>query len=1116
MKLRLLLVLFTSAVTLSCTEKTETLFQLLPPEQTGIDFQNDVQEDEYLNILSNEYIYNGAGVGIGDFNNDDLQDVFFSGSQVTNRLYLNRGDLKFQDISLEARISGRSLWSTGVAVVDINADGWQDIYVCTSNHLQPEMRKNQLYINEGLNENGVPVFSKQAKKYGIDDAGYSTHAAFFDYDNDGDLDLYVLTNFLDTPTPNSYRPKKLDGSAESNDRLYRNDGDNTFTNVTLEAGIVYEGYGLGISIVDLNDDGWRDIYITNDYLTNDLMYINNQNGTFTNQIEKYIKHQTHSAMGHDIADVNNDGLVDIFTLDMLPEDNEGMKKMHGVTRFEYEQLNREYGYQPQYKRNMLQLNNGPDAYGNHNFSEIGLFAGVHATEWSWAALLADYDNDGYRDLFISNGYPRDVTDLDYAVSGMSRGRGLSNEEVMTMIPVRSMSNYIFRNNGDLTFSNQTKVWGLDKPSFANGAAYVDLDNDGDLDLVTSNYNEPAMVYENTAIMVGDEISNHYLKIKLKTKSSKLLGAKVYLFTGEDVKYVDHSNFCGYRSTVDPVIHFGLGAISQIDSLIVIWPDGMKQKLELVNTDQLLQIEYDPQKNAVYPLLKTQDIFTHFFDKADSGSGLIYKHQEKIFDDFQLQETLPHQLSQKGPCMDVGDINGDGLADLVIGGAHNQPITLFIQDKGIGNNDKTEFYKEKLDLGGNPFEITDMLLFDADGDSDLDLYLVNGSQEAGLNPKNYQDRLYLNDGSGIFTYTASALPKLPVSGSVVNAADWDSDGDLDLFIGGGLLPGQYPKKASSYLLLNDSKPGQAVFTDATAEVCEGLIDAGLVTDALWTDFNGDELIDLVVVGEWMPVTFFKNVDGKFINVTKESGVADYRGWWRSIVASDFDGDGDVDFIAGNEGLNSWFKASRDEPITAYHSDFNNDGRYDVVITQFMLSKDGTRKAFPVHFKSDLGKQLDMMNKKFTSYSDYSGATINDMFSIDELTKAEKAQATWMANSYIENQGNGTFVLSPLPMQAQLAPINDMLADDLDGDGKIDVLVVGNNHSNSVFWGPMDALNGLIMLGDGQGGFECLEYPETGFFVPGDSRSLKKLALKDGTQLFLASQNRDSLKAFKRRD
>jgi hypothetical protein len=1103
---KVLLVLFISTAIISCTKKPVTLFRLLSPEETGIDFQNDVMEDEYLNILSNEYIYNGAGAGIGDFNNDDLPDIFFSGSQVTNRLYLNLGKLKFKDISLDARISGRGRWSTGVAVADINGDGWQDMYVCTSNHLDPEMRRNQLYINEGLNDEGIPVFTEQSRKYGVDDEGYSTHAAFFDYDNDGDLDLYVLTNFLDTPTPNSYRPKKLEGTAESNDRLYRNNGNNTFTNVTLEAGIVYEGYGLGISIVDFNDDGWRDIYITNDYLTNDLMYINNQDGTFTNRIDRYIKHQTHSAMGHDIADINNDGLVDIFTLDMLPEDNQGMKKMHGVTRFEYEQLNEEFGYQAQYKRNMLQLNNGPDAFGNHVFSEIGLYAGIYATEWSWAALLADYDNDGYRDLFVSNGYPRDVTDLDYAVSGMSRGKGLSNEETMMMIPVRSMSNYIFKNNGDLTFSNKTTDWGMDKPSFANGAAYVDLDNDGDLDIVTSNYNEPAMVYENSINSPGKQLTNHYLRLKLRVESSKALGFKAYLYAGEQVKFADHSNFCGYRSTVDPVIHFGLGDIQTVDSILMIWPDGMKQIMENIKVDQTLEIEYEPAGKMIYPALPGPGISNHLFKNVTEEYGVEYYHTESIFDDYQLQETLPHQFSQEAPPLATGDVNGDGLVDLFVGGSMGASGIIFLQHED--GFDARFFDDENKD-----FEDTDALLLDLDGDGDLDLYLVSGSQESGMNPANYQDRLYVNDGFGNFKLEQSALPEMPVSGSCVKAADYDADGDLDLFVGGKLIPGQYPKKAQSFMLRNDSGNGVVVFTDVSGALCPDLETFGLVTDAVWTDFDNDRHVDLVVVGEWMPITFLKNGHRKFINISGQTGIESKVGWWRSIEAGDFDGDGDIDFVAGNEGLNSWFKASEDEPITAYHSDFDNDGRYDVILTQFLLSKDGSGKAFPVHFKSDLGKQLDMMNKKFTTYADYSNATIEDMFTPEELEKTPKAQAIWMANSFIKNLGNGKFAIAPLPTRAQLAPINDMIVRDLNDDGNPDIIAVGNNKSNSVFWGPMDAMNGLVMPGDGQGNFKCLEYPKTGFFVPGDTRSLAQLTLPDGKELFIVSQNRDSLKALK---
>ena len=1089
----------------SCSQKPDTLFQLLPPFQTGIDFQNDVQEDEYLNILSNEYIYNGAGVGIGDFNNDNLMDVFFSGSQVTNRLYLNRGDFSFSDVSLPARIAGRSRWSTGVAVVDINNDGWRDIYVCTSNHLDPDMRRNQLYIHEGLDENGVPTFSEQAKKYGIDDDGYSTHAAFFDYDNDGDLDLYVLTNYLDTPTPNTYRLKKVDGSARSNDRLYQNNGNDTFTNVTLEAGIVYEGYGLGISIVDFNDDGWRDIYITNDYLTNDLMYINNQDGSFTNRIEKYLKHQTHSAMGHDIADINNDGLVDIFTLDMLPEDNQGMKKMHGVTRFENELFDVDFGYQKQYKRNMLFINNGTDAFGNHNFSEIGLYAGVHATEWSWAPLLADYDNDGFRDLFVSNGYPRDVTDLDYAVSGMSRGRGMSNEEQMMMIPVRSMSNYIFRNNGDLTFENKTKEWGLDQPSFANGAAYVDFDNDGDLDVITSNYNEPAMVYENTTISAGEEIANHFLRIKLKAENQHVLGTKVMLFTNKDVKYSDHSNFCGYRSTVDPVIHFGLGSIRQIDSLVVIWPDGKKQKMENLAADQLLEIEYQPDVSMEnHDLFRLPDERGYLFHDSGKGMNVSYVHTEDRFDDFAIQETIPHQFSQEGPPLAVGDINGDGDDDLFVGGSHGENGIFFMQ--GPSGFHAVEFTE------GMQFEDTDALFFDADGDGDDDLYVVTGSQESGINPENYQDRLYLNDGTGNFSVAENALPEMPVSGSCVRAEDFDTDGDMDLFVGGRLIPGKYPEKASSYLLRNDTEGIQVLFTDVSVEMCPTLQHFGLVTDALWTDFNSDNQADLVLVGEWIPVTFLEKRDGMLVNVTNGSGISSNIGWWRSIVSGDFDADGDLDFIAGNQGLNSWFKARIEEPIMAYSSDFDNNGRYDVILTQFLLSKDGSRRSFPVHFKSDLGKQLDMMKRKFTTYEAYSEATIDDLLAPEEQHNAQKFMATWMANCYIENLGDGQFAMNKLPVAAQLAPINDMLVDDFNTDGNPDVLVVGNNFSNSVFWGPMDALNGLVLLGDGNGGFKCLEYTQSGFYVPGDARFLTRLTMSDESKLVIASQNQDSLKVY----
>ncbi len=1106
MRRRLVIFFFIGTVFFSCQSEPDTLFRLLPPDKTGITFSNDVQEDEYMNILSNEYIYNGAGVGIADFNSDGFQDVFFVGCQVTNKLYLNNGDFTFKDISQEARIASRGRWGSGVTIADINNDGLPDIYVCATAHLDPEMRRNQLFINEGLNSEGIPVFSQQAEKYGIADEGYSTHAAFFDYDNDGDLDLYVLTNFLDTPTPNSYRPKKADGSAESNDRLYRNNGDGTFTNVTIQAGIVHEGYGLGLSIVDLNNDGWRDIYVTNDYLTNDLLYINNQDGTFTNQIEKFLKHQTHSAMGHDIADINNDGLVDIFTLDMLPEDNQGMKKMHGVTRFEYEQQNRDFGYQPQYKRNMLQVNMGPDAFGNHKFSELGLYSGVYATEWSWTALLADYDNDGFRDLFVTNGYPRDVTDLDYAVSGMSRGKGLSNEEVMTMIPVRSMSNYMFKNQGDLTFDNVTKDWGMNINSFANGAACADFDNDGDLDLITSNYNEPAMVYENRLNSGTGELLTNYLRISLKGHDAQTLGAKLYLFQDSEIKYSEYTTARGYRSTIEPVIHFGLGSNPTIDSLVIIWPDGKHQKSMNVQPNQVLEVEYQPDEiTGITTIISVADSSEFLFKEVSSKYGLNFKHDEIIFDDYRLQETLPHQFSQSGPPLAVGDLDGNGMEDLILGGSFGEPTTVFFQHA-------EGFTKKEIDTGKQKTEVTSALIFDPDKDGDNDLYLVAGSVEGGSDLKNYQDQFYVNQGNGNLALSSDVLPSMPVSGSCVKAADYDGDGNLDLFVGGHIVPGRYPEKVSSYILRNDSQPGQPKFTDVTDEICPALRNAGLVTDGTWTDFDGDNSPDLLVIGEWLPVTFLKNSNGKFIDITSESGISAKTGWWNCITGHDFDGDGDMDYVAGNEGLNSWFKATELEPLLAYSSDFDNDGRFDVVITQYLLSKDGSRKAYPVHFKSDLSKQLDMMKKKFTTYESYSNATIDNLFSPEELKNAQKSIATWMASSYIENLGNGKFAISPLPQAAQLAPVNSMLVEDVNADGIADILLVGNNYSNSVFWGPMDALNGLVLLGDGKNGFKPMEYTASGFYVPGDAKDMVKLKLNSGKELLVVSQNTDSLRVF----
>ena len=626
--------LFASAILDGCTGNTGKLFELLPPDRTGITFINEILEDEYINIISYEYLYNGAGIGIGDFNNDGLQDIFLCGNMVSNHLYLNTGDLRFEDVTKTSGVEAAGMWCTGVAVVDINNDGWQDLYVCASYNADPELRRNMMFIHNGLNEQGDPFFTEKGAEMGIDDEGYTTNAAFFDYDNDGDLDLYVLTNILDTDFPNQYRAKKTNGSSITNDRFYRNNGDGTFENYTAKAGILYEGYGLGITIVDINQDGWKDIYITNDYLTNDLMYINNRDGTFSDKISSYIKHMGHSAMGHDIADINNDALPDIFTLDMLPADNQRLKQMYAGSRFSNNADNEKFGYDYQYKRNMLQLNRGIDAYGNHLFSEIGLYANIFATDWSWSALLADYDNDGYRDLFISNGYPRDVTDLDYATTGSRRGMRLSMEEELESIPVRHIPNFLYKNNGDCSFTDRSADWGFDLPSFSNGAAYADLDNDGDLDIITNNINEPISIYENQLYSGNKKLQdNHFLRVKLinNDNQSTGLGSMIYVFVKDQVLYADYTTCHGFLSTMEPLVHFGLGRHSVADSLFVIAPEGGMVKMNNIQADQVLVVDLGKARGSIRSLeLYDKDASDYIVLPATSGNEIPYFHWEEPF------------------------------------------------------------------------------------------------------------------------------------------------------------------------------------------------------------------------------------------------------------------------------------------------------------------------------------------------------------------------------------------------------------------------------------------------------------------------------------------------------
>ncbi|GAA4432891.1 VCBS repeat-containing protein [Pontibacter saemangeumensis] len=1062
-----------------------------------------------MNVLKSEYIYNGGGVGIGDFNKDGLPDIYFTGNMVANKLYLNKGDFKFDDITAKARVTGEGKWCSGVALVDINNDGWLDIYVGATMKKDSLSRANLLYINNGTGKDGVPTFTESAARYGIADTGYTTNAAFFDYDNDGDLDLYVVISVINTGVPSTYRKKITDGSALNTDRLYRNNGDNTFTNVSGEAGILTEGFGLGIAINDINLDGWPDIYVTNDYLSNDLLYINNQDGTFTDKIGDYLKHTSYSAMGNSVTDINNDGLVDILALDMLPESNKRKKMMLMPNNYATYLNNARYGYQHQYFRNTLQLNQGMAPEGHPVFSEVGQLTGLYQTDWSWAPLVADFDNDGLRDVIITNGFPKDITDQDFRVyrNGPAGFVG-SYEHLADSIPVVKVSNYAFKNRGDLSFSDETQKWGLDIPSFSNGAAYADLDNDGDLDFVVNNINDSALVYRNSLYTAETgPANNHFLRLKFKgnTPNGAGLGATATIYYGKGkTQFHENSVYKGYLSTVENVAHFGLGNTQQVDSLKVVWPGGKYQLLRNVKADQVLTLD---QKHATLqaapPAKEGNQLQQTAFTEVAAALGVRYRSREEDRVDFDWQRTLPHKLSQYGPGIAVGDINGDALDDFYIGGSAGNDGGLFTQLP-----DGTFRLAQGNIPGGETGEDMGVLFFDADNDGDPDLYAASGSYEFMAGSEELHDRLYINDGKGNFKPDATALPALKASKSCVRAADYDKDGDLDLFVAGRVEPGRYPLAPRSYILRNDS----GRFTDATASVSPELQRLGMVTDALWSDFDGDGAVDLVLTGEWLPVTFFQNRNGKFRNVTREAGLAAYTGWWNSLAAGDFDNDGDTDYMGGNLGLNTNYVASEKQPLRIFAKDFDSNGSIDPVLACYLKAEDGTMQPFPMHTRDDLNAQMPRTRSIFRRYIQYANATIDDVLPLAEREGAVMMQATHFESSYIENLGKGKFKLKPLPKAAQLAPIYGMQPDDIDGDGNLDLLLVGNDYGTEVFTGRYDAFTGLYLKGDGKGGFRPVPLSESGFFVDGDAKAVAQLFGAKGQKLTLVTQNNDSLLIF----
>ncbi len=1110
----------------------DKLFIKLPSSQTGITFANTLTETDSLNALTFDYMYNGAGVGVGDFNRDGKQDLYFAGNQVSSQLYLNRtrtggsrtGGLElneaihFQDITTQSK-TGTDAWCTGVSVADVNADGWPDIYVCVAGKTPKTLqRANKLFINNGLSgADSIPTFTERAAEYGLNDMGYSTQASFFDYDRDGDLDCYLLTNALETTSRNNLRPKQLDNQAPSTDRLYENTG-GRFKNVSREAGILAEGYGLGLCVSDLDDNGWPDVYCANDFLSNDLVWMNRPGAldlgrpAFANEAAKLLNHQTHNGMGVDIADINNDALPDIVVLDMLPPDNYRQKMMLPGSNFNRFQMEKQLGYQPQFMRNTLQLNTGMG-----NFSEIGQLAGIEKTDWSWAPLLADFDNDGWKDLYITNGYRRDVTNLDFiavnrerASFGTPEAQFKQTKADLHALPELKIPKYAYRNRGNspeaiLTFENVSEAWGLNQTGFSNGAAYADLDNDGDLDLVTNNIDSESFVLENR--LNQREKHPNWLRLTIAPKPGLpvVIGTKVWLHAGGQQQMLELAPVRGFVSTVENVLHFGLGASPRYDSLVIRYPNGKKQVIGSGVANRMLTVTYRPGGDWSANALTEPPLFTEL---SPEQSGLNIRHEENPVVDFNRTPLLPHQYSQNGPYLAVGDVNGDKLDDFFVGTDFGHLSSVYVQQRnrsvGAGS-----FIPKQLP-GSDQYEDMGAVFFDADGDGDSDLYVVSGgSKDEGLSEA-YQDRLYLNDSRGNFQPAPNALPPTRSSGAMVSVADFDGDGDLDIFRGGRVVPGQYPKPADSYLLRNETGSGgrPARFTDVTDQLAPGLRHNGMVTAALWTDADNDHKPDLMLVGEWMAPTLFRNEGGR-LNEQKTNGLASETGWWCSLVAGDFDGDGDTDYVAGNLGLNSKFRASATEPVRVFADDFDKNGRLDPILTFYL-----NHEHVPVAQRDLLMAQIPSIKKRFPTYHDYASHPFEELFTEAERKDAFVREARQIASCYIENQGNFTFVVRPLPAEAQISPINGMIVNDFTGDGILDLLLAGNFYATETISGQLDAGKGLLLAGTGKTGSNkpFRTVPNTGLNMDGDVKALAALSCTNGLMWYMAAANNGPLQVW----